>query len=149
MSRLTKRYTYNFKDWIVVAGTKTIYEAKQTEDDGIQNAVVRLAEYEDAEEKGILIRLPCEEGTWVYQVAEKYTPYDSYRMYWEKDLVFTAVRFQASMRNQVGKSIFFTEEEAEEALNKARQLRRKYNLTNSETMSVIRGEVTVEKYDRQ
>lgn len=75
-----------------------------------------LAEYEDAEEQGLLVRLPCKEGTWVYKVCMISVRDDDYAMTWHQEMGVREVRFQASMRDQFGKTIFLTREEAEKAL---------------------------------
>ena len=70
MSRLTKRY----KSGIVTLDADVFMETQETIDREIQNcypaktAVERLAEYEDAEEKGLILRLPCKVGDTVYYI---------------------------------------------------------------------------------
>ena len=68
MNRLTKRY----KSGIVTLDADAFMETQETVDREIQNfypakkAVERLAEYEDAEEIGLILRLPCKVGDKVY-----------------------------------------------------------------------------------
>ena len=68
MSRLTKRY----KIGIVTLDADAFMETQEAIDREVQNcypakkAVERLAEYEDAEENGLLVRLPCKVGDKVY-----------------------------------------------------------------------------------
>lgn len=81
-----------------------------------RNVWERLKEYEDAEEQGLLIRLPCKEGTWVYKVCMISVRDDDYAMTWHQEMGVREVRFQASMRDQFGKTVFLTREEAEKAL---------------------------------
>lgn len=82
----------------------------------IIDALNRLAEYEDAEEQGLFIRLPCKEGTWVYKVCMINVRDDDYAMTWHQEMGVREVRFQASMRDQFGKTVFLTREKAEKVL---------------------------------
>lgn len=82
-------------------------------------AIQRLAEYEDMEEQGLLVRLPCKEGTWVYKVCMISVRDDDYAMTWHQEMGVREVRFQASMRDQFGKTVFTSREAAEKALEEA------------------------------
>ena len=68
MSRLTKRYS----NGIVTLDADAFMETQETIDREILNcypakkAVERLAEYEDAEESGLMVHLPCKVGDEVY-----------------------------------------------------------------------------------
>lgn len=70
MSRLTKRY----KSGIVTLDADAFMETQEAIDREILNcypakkAVERLAEYEDAEENGLMLRLPCKVGDTVYYI---------------------------------------------------------------------------------
>ncbi len=75
----------------------------------------KLAEYEDLEEQGLLLKLPCKVGDIVYVIVEEFEEmYDSnsnyYCIYEEK--------FHPYMLEDIGKYVFLTKEEAEEALRK-------------------------------
>lgn len=86
----------------------------------------QLAEYEDAEEKGLLLRLPCKLGDEVYILAGRFGTF------YEKDTCdgFYLGRdkvLQIKVRNDkgnhgtygvLGKTVFLTQEEAEEALRR-------------------------------
>ena len=77
---------------------------------GFNQAIVdRLAAYEDAEEQGLLVRLPCKVGSTVYRIITR-------RLYCvgEKDIV--DVEFTLDMLDDFGKTVFLTREEAEAAL---------------------------------
>ena len=92
----------------------------------------RLKEYEDAEEQGLLLRLPCKEGTEVYVIdsmLECKHDYDcplcsnAYKC--EEDIpcehqyiqrFIRKTRFVHAMINNIGKTVFLTKEEAEQAL---------------------------------
>lgn len=108
MKRLTEK---NESSCICCAGTRN-YRM----DCSYKQIYDRLAEYEDAEEQGLLVWLPCKEGTWVYKVCMISVRDDDYAMTWHQEMGVREVRFQASMRDQFGKTIFLTREEAEKAL---------------------------------
>ena len=65
----------------------------------------KLAEYETAEEDGRLVILPCKIGTIVYAIRQSWYGY-----------VIDKKRFSYEMIGKVGRSVFFTCEEAEKAL---------------------------------
>lgn len=82
----------------------------------------KLAEYEDAEEQGLLLRLPCKVGDTVYRLVPK-----TYRnivelkvkkfVFCENGLCFVTEKtpFYYSC-DEFGEFIFLTKEEAEQAL---------------------------------
>ena len=102
-----------------------------------KDVVKKLADYEDAEEQGLLLRLPCQEGTEVWAIE---------KLFWIdrkgcKDCLYfgndglgeycdyiednypscTKVvpkKFTISMLEDIGKTVFLTREEAEQALKK-------------------------------
>lgn len=59
---------------------------------------------------------PCKVGTVVYRVCKQKYPVDSYRMHWEEDWVILTRPFDLSMIPEIGKTVFLTREEAEQAL---------------------------------
>ena len=75
--------------------------------DLFENAVDRLAAYEDAEEQGLLVRLPCKVGTPVF-IIDNYAD--------EKHIV--PDMFDYYDLSAFGKNVFLTREEAEAALAK-------------------------------
>ena len=101
----------------------------------IIDALNRLAEYEDAEEQGLLVRLPCKVGD-SYFIIRKYCdehgelPYST--EHWGSDCLgcseacngefrikegrFNSVAQIVTFAKSIGKTIFLTEEEAERAL---------------------------------
>jgi hypothetical protein len=139
MERLTERY----KD--PIANTVLIKECgdklcKNICDDieydcskcGLEKALEKLADYEDLEEQGLLVRLPVATGTNVYVVGsfldciydyehceatqkwkcEEYVQCEyEKKKYYVKEIKFTSI-----MKNSIGKSIFLTREEAEKKL---------------------------------
>ena len=65
----------------------------------------KLAEYENDEEEGRLVILPCKIGTIVYAIRQSWHGY-----------VIDKKRFSYGMIGKVGRSVFFTCEEAEKAM---------------------------------
>lgn len=63
MERLTKRYVDDFGQKAITACGETYFEGE----DGYV-VVDRLASYEDLEEQGLFVRLPCKVGTEVYYI---------------------------------------------------------------------------------
>lgn len=66
-------------------------------------------------DNGVIVP-PCEVGTVVYRVCKQKYPVDSYRMHWEEDWVILTRLFDLSMIPEIGKTVFLTREEAEQAL---------------------------------
>lgn len=112
MERLTGRENDKFND-VYVKGHNYIA------------AAYKLADYEDAEENGLLLRLPCKVGSTVYGVRDdvkqviecKITnmvicEFDRYfRLF-----IFDDGRYSNCDLDNIGKTVFFTREEAEQAL---------------------------------
>ena len=73
----------------------------------IDDVIDKLAEYEDLEEQGLLLRLPCKVGDSIYSVIED-------------GLTIVELKFQldfyARRKNDFGKTVFLTKEEAEQKL---------------------------------
>jgi hypothetical protein len=84
----------------------------------IGEAMKKIAAYEDAEERGLLIRLPCKVGDTVYEVVKKRVDLTGYRMEWGWETVIEAVKFRMGMIDSVGKTVFLTREEAEAVLKR-------------------------------
>ena len=80
-------------------------------ENGVNQAIKKLAEYEDAEEQGRLIILPCKIGSPVYKIMYQRDNFDD-RLY----PIVTTVNFTYEMIDQIGKTVFYTPEEAEEKL---------------------------------
>ena len=93
----------------------------------------KLAQYEDLEEQGLLVRLPCKVGDTVYCENEEYEIYQFYFRS-ENKTETPAIRFFAEcMYNancddidfwdyEIGKTVFLTREEAEAALRKMEEI---------------------------
>lgn len=129
MERLTERIKRLQKDDLIVY-TNGKYEdtipAEMTNDD-IRAVLKKLADYEDLEEQGLLVRLPCKVGDMVYVKLSAYckTKYAEAQV---RDythfiscgfcVVVTSEKFdkQSIPFSEFGKSIFLTREEAEKEL---------------------------------
>ena len=103
MERLTKRYELG------------VYKSEST----ITNKDVfeKLADYEDAEEQGLLLRLPCKVGDKVYWVYDKRMIREvivyGFRITHNKILMFDYSQFSFG---NMGVDVFLTREEAEQTL---------------------------------
>lgn len=88
------------------SGTK---EAKS--DVTIREIIEKLAEYEDLEEQGKLLKLPCAVGREVYGIINQTSNYDGtpYR-------IVTVSNFRLDMLNKIDKTVFLTRQEAEDKL---------------------------------
>ena len=73
MERLTERDSY----WL---GEEFWTSAKEPDDKEIDNVYAKLKEYEDLEEQGLLIRLPCKVGDTVWEVDTIELYCDEYRI---------------------------------------------------------------------
>lgn len=84
---------------------------------GIKYAIAivnQLAEeYNDAEEQGLLLRLPCKVGDTVYSVVK-----DGLQIF---ELKFS-LDFYVRRKDDFGKTIFLTKEEAEQALAEMKEV---------------------------
>ena len=90
---------------------KLLVKTKFSGDFGSSNILIALAEYEDLEEQGLLLRLPCKVGDIVYRIINQRDNYD--------DTVYqivSATIFELSMIDKIGKTIFLTKTEAEQKL---------------------------------
>lgn len=91
------------------------------------DAINKLAEYEDAEEQGLLLRLPCKIGDVVYQITRDFISEfkiktfvcdgKSFFFHWQciKGIYVNVIGFHSS---RIGKDVFLTKEEAEQALER-------------------------------
>ena len=145
MERLTERY----KD--PIANTVLIKECgdkicKNICDDieydcskcGLEKALEKLADYEDLEEQGLLVKLPCKVGDMVwdndfgypesYEIkAFSYGYCDSYvEPDIEDEIIFYYENYTGSITgafqmSEIGKTIFFTREEAVKKLEEMKK----------------------------
>jgi len=82
----------------------------------------KLAKYEDAEENGMLIKLPCRVGDTVYaltpfcEICEEALDNEYACENCSKGHFIAETKFDYEMIHMVGKMIFLTEAEAKQAL---------------------------------
>ena len=140
MKRLTERIKRLQKDDLIVY-TNGKYEdtipAEMTNDD-IRAVLKKLAAYEDLEEQGLLVRLPCKVGDKVwdndfghpesYEIkAFSYGYCDSYvEPDIEDQIIFYYENYSGSIAgafpmSQLGKTVFLTREEAEKKLEEMKK----------------------------
>lgn len=121
--RLTEIIKVNGKEYVNIKGTKGIYANAERKGAPASNAIVRLAAYEDAEEQGLLVRLPCKVGDTVFLVeghsvyksqVDIITLHDACNELWLEGTFnhFGLVYFSG----EIGRNVFLTREEAEAAL---------------------------------
>ena len=84
--------------------------------------VEKLAQYEDLEEQGKLIKSPCAVGDTVYEILEESVPLPYFYIaeYEVQDVSAKAVKYADDWTSYHDKNLFFTREEAEENLKKIR-----------------------------
>lgn len=85
--------------------------SRTTQGEKIAAILKKLAEYEDLEEQGRLVKLPCKVGDDVYYILgiPNKTP-----------CAIDKCTFELSDINKIGKTLFLTREEAEEGLKELR-----------------------------
>lgn len=76
-------------------------------------AMKKLSYYEDLEEEGRLIKLPCAEGDVVWTIVQQKDSFDD-RKYW----IATQTRFKLEHFPFLGTQIFLTQEEAERQIER-------------------------------
>ena len=89
----------------------------------IIDALIRLAEYEDAEEQGLLVRLPCKVGDTIYRCGDPikkiYEWQIAYVEVYEDETVFVDDSDNTFVEADIGKTVLLTREEAEKTLEDA------------------------------
>nr|DAE45280.1 MAG TPA: hypothetical protein [Caudoviricetes sp.] len=135
MERLTERIKRPQKDDLIVY-TNGKYEdtipAEMTNDD-IRAVLKKLAAYEDLEEQGLLVRLPCKVGNTVYvptrnfiselritmiSINNRGTLYFSWVLDNDKGIYPNLDGFSGY---ELGKTVFLTREEAEKKLEEMKK----------------------------
>lgn len=136
MEKLTERIKRLQKDDLIVY-TNGKYEdtipAEMTNDD-IRAVLKKLAAYEDLEEQGLLVRLPCKVGTEVFVIFPGINHYAKCQIkkieikpnIFEKICYFIepVVRrgqYLKYFNNKFGETIFLTREEAEKKLEEMKK----------------------------
>lgn len=144
MKRLTERYKDSIANIVLIreCGDKLCEDiCDDIECDCIkcelEKALEKLADYEDLEEQGLLVRLPVSIGTKVYMIASMFDciyDYDNCKAtqkwkceediqceYERKSYYVKEIEFTSIMKNSIGKSIFLTREEAEKRLEEMKK----------------------------
>lgn len=135
MERLTERYVPNDEKKGIVGikvfeSEKTIPLVKVLSGEYLYPAIEKLATYEDLEEQGLLVRLPCKVGDTVYRVnagaKQPIIPMTVSEIHFLCYKNERAVRFDAIGKEDMGEScyrledigkiVFLTREEAEKKL---------------------------------
>ena len=111
-------------------------KTKFSGDFGPANILCKLAEYEDLEEQGLLLKLPCKVGTVAYLIDHNFVRMerkpikciideftvdrynDCYAVLNGAENFYMMRRFRAINIKQFGETIFLTKEEAEKALER-------------------------------
>ena len=122
MERLTKKDEYGNADILGVDSRDLQLNLDFESFSKVTKALNKLAEYEDLEEQGLLLRLPCKVGSELYfvhkcpayeKVDGKLVPTEFYEI---RDLKFIIL-----LIDYIGKTLFLTREEAEEELRKMKK----------------------------
>lgn len=141
MERLTD-YSDSECTYIIGVGNKTCEEFCKYVVDGCKNCYIqqvfkKLADYEDLEDQGLLVRLPCKVGDTVYRVnagaKQPIIPMTVSEIHFLCYKNERAVRFDAIGKEDmgescyrledIGKTVFLTREEAEKKLEEMKNER--------------------------
>lgn len=136
MDRYTKQYGNG--NWTLDASKfppidQAALDSEIRNSEPIKEAVKRLAEYEDAEEKGLLVHLPCKVGDTVYELSEGVVEECTVETIFISNYIDNngVVSYMAELHYEredcpyvsteiyftdIGKTVFLTREEAQQAL---------------------------------
>ena len=135
MKRLTKRYASH----IAVVCDNCKEKGSHCNESACRDVMLnRLAEYEDMQEQGLLVRLPCKVGDSFFSVrkfCDEYGELEEPVEHWDSDCYgcnlpcngklkvverkFNSIHHIIAEMESIGDSIFLTREEAEKALEDA------------------------------
>ena len=137
MERLTERIKRLQKDDLIVYTNGKYEDTIPTEmtNDDIRAVLKKLADYEDLEEQGLLVRLPCKVGDTVYRVnagaKQPIIPMTVSEIHFLCYKNERAVRFDAIGKEDmeescyrledIGRIVFLTHEEAEKKLKEVKK----------------------------
>ena len=111
MSRLTKRISMENEDIIIYGEGKytniTVGDMKPSD---TREVMKKLAEYEDLEEQGLLLKLPCKVGDKYFRIL--------YGEIYENEFNNRATMVSMLDDGAFGKTVFLTKEEAEQELRR-------------------------------
>ena len=133
MERLTDRCWRNLDPW-ECCGQNFHCSRKLNDDGGCINGCIvpklykYLAEYEDLEEQGLLLKLPCKVGDTVYSITRDFISeynirnficYDNGNIFFDwKCVKGIYLNIKGFHIDDIGKTVFLTKEEAEKALER-------------------------------
>ena len=133
MSRLTDRCWRNLDPW-ECCGQNFHCSRKLNDDGGCINGCIvpklykHLAEYEDLEEQGLLLKLPCKVGDTVYSITRDFISeynirnficYDNGNIFFDwKCVKGIYLNIKGFHIDDIGKTVFLTKEAAEKALER-------------------------------
>ena len=118
MSRLTRRAENGTAVYATPSGEPVKWENNRRE------VLQKLADYEDLEEQGLLLKLPCKLGTTVYSIEDECEGDTISCMACECDdcdclyRFIEEIAFDTYMMDSLGKTVFLTKEAAEKALER-------------------------------
>lgn len=96
--------------WMYYCGLLAVHGVPVDDMKHIQNLI-------DAEEHGLLLRLPVAIGSEVWKIINQR---DNFTDIYYK--IVTIVNFRLDMLKEIGKTVFLTKEEAEQALEKMKEV---------------------------
>lgn len=120
MERLTRRDEFGNASIIGVNSADIRLNLFCDEFNKVTDALNKLAEYEDLEEEGLLLKPPCKVGDIVYIVGETMVSRDIVScLFLDEDNIFNIEfenRVQCIAVSDFGKTVFSTPEQAEQVL---------------------------------
>lgn len=129
MERLTKRdfsrITYNERRSIMCSSYCDNCSQGAGNCKTVKNMIKKLATYEDLEDQGLLVRLPCKVGDDLYCIVNGEVKKLKVHSFGVPDFEITDIEFKyvdgfkiVRFVGEVGKTVFLTREEAEKKLEK-------------------------------
>jgi hypothetical protein len=109
---MAERLTYRDYEQIGIKDLD-VYGIGEKNADALDNAARKLYEYEEKEEQGLLIELPCKIGSIVYFIDEEWRGFNGE---WDTIDVIQKIKFTYSMIPYIGSSYYLTYEEADSVL---------------------------------
>lgn len=132
MERLTKRdfsrITYNERRSIMCSSYCDNCSQGAGNCKTVKNMIKKLATYEDLEEQGLLVRLPCKIGDDLYCIVNGEVKKLKVHSFGVQDFEITGIEFKyvdgfkiVRFVGEVGKTVFSTREEAEKKLEEMKK----------------------------
>ena len=129
MERLTERTKYGIvgnNNGVENFPLYSLYDETYLDHGLIEQCFNKLAEYEDLEEQGLLLRLPCKIGDvlWWTNAFGDLCSSEVNSMFIEQGIDGIVIETWICNINgkEIGKTVFFTKEEAEQALAKMKEV---------------------------